>query len=513
MPRMNEGPSYLLLDHRGEPLDVIDSLNEAIQAAQEWAQGGRIYLDAPTEQNFQAIEAGDEQELAMAANPRRLRVVGDSAAHDGLRALAAAMKRSPNELIDYDAAMRLTLEEAHERIVNFFPQQKVSASGKVTKVGYDSPRQMARMLLGQNYKTEKGTPRGIIRKLQEQTGFRKANVMGLSLLPSTQSYTESMVKEIMSSAGEDFAVPTVRHVRLNACVRATPECQSSCLAFSGRNLADDYNTVKKYSLMQALVYEPEAFVRMLWEAISIHRDASYRANTMPLVRLNVFSDLPWELMVPRLFEDFHDVQFYDYTKVPGRTVPSNYDLTFSFAGTERNVEGMDVEVRRFGRRVAVVFAAVGVKRLYEVTYKTGTATMRVRTGEIDRIKSLAKQHGTEVVRLGEVDIPRKPSFSRKKAGRKRPVSFDAKLPDQFLGLQVIDGDESDMRPYDPAPSIVGLRWKTPANQGVTLEEARVFIVLVDLVHVGGGYYHCVVSKTARFDDVDYSEFAADITDR
>jgi len=57
-------------------------------------------------------------------------------------------------------------------------------------------------------------------------------------------------------------------------------------------------------------------------------------------RLNVFSDLSWELMYDdrgrTLFELFPKVQFYDYTKIPKRmkkfmagNMPENYHLTFS----------------------------------------------------------------------------------------------------------------------------------------------------------------------------------------
>jgi hypothetical protein len=95
---------------------------------------------------------------------------------------------------------------------------------------------------------------------------------------------------------------------------------------------------------------------------------------------------------------------------------------------------------------------------------------------------------------------------------KKPVMHQARLPDEFLGLPVIDGDVSDMRPYDAAPSIVGLRWKEPKSQNVTLEKANVFVVLVDLVPHGGGYYHAIVSKTARFDNVDYSRYAPSMVD-
>jgi hypothetical protein len=66
----------------------------------------------------------------------------------------------------------------------------------------------------------------------------------------------------------------------------------------------------------------------------------------------VLSDIPWELVCPELFELFPDLGFYDYTKVPGRTGFDNYDLTFSFSGTnERQTKS---EIAR-GHRVAVVY--------------------------------------------------------------------------------------------------------------------------------------------------------------
>lgn len=484
------GPAYLLLDEFARPFDLTWSIDDANALAQVRAKGGRVYLDAPTEQDVEAIEAGEAQEIALAANPSikpRLRVVGPNriltAPDDALAALRAAMKRRPNEpVFDYAAARNMDVEDAYRRLVPLFPRIRYKRTGKSIRVGtYDqavgttSKKGMAFAILGQNYKTAKGTPAHIITQLRERTGFRQANVLGLSLLPQTQTYTEPMVKDIMAGAREFFGVGEVRPVRLNACVRATPQCAASCLVFSGRNLAEDYNTVKKYALVQALVHEPQAFMRMLIEAIRIHRETSFRLEVMPLVRLNVFSDLPWELMAPELFDGFPDVQFYDYTKVPNRKPPPNYDLTFSFAGTDQNVEAMDHEIREQHRRVAVVFAATGI---------------RVIAGE-------------------KVEIPKAPRYMRRLPGSERLTPHYARLPETFLGLPVIDGDESDMRPYDPAPSIVGLRWKNPANQNVTLEQARVFIVLVDLVQGPGGYYDAVVSKTARFDDVDYTKYAAE----
>jgi hypothetical protein len=331
---------------------------------------------------------------------------------------------------------------------------------------YETPAKMAESLLGQNYKTSKETPssiRSIVRQASKATigiSCPEADVLGLSLLPHSMSYHDPNVADIRAEMPIAYRVHEMHDVQLNACTRATRECRASCLVFSGRNLADDYNTVKKYSLLQSLIRHPVAFGRMLVAAIERHRRISLKKHVYPLVRLNVFSDLPWETMFPGLFEHFSGdnfVQFYDYTKVPARKVPENYDLTFSFAGTKQNLDDMDFEVKQNRRRVAVVFAKV---------------IERPREGAV-------------------VEVPAK--TPKGKRG----------LPKTFMGLPVIDGDVSDMRSFDQAPSVVGLRWKIPANQGVSLVDADLFIVKGYMV---GG--HFVVSETPRHTP-DYSGFVED----
>jgi hypothetical protein len=86
-----------------------------------------------------------------------------------------------------------------------------------------------------------------------------------------------------------------------------------------------------------------------------------------LVRLNGTSDIRWETIgfidadgteYVNIFAAFPDVQFYDYTKdVNRKTIPANYDLTFSDSG----VEGFQPYVEKavsLGMRIATVFRDV-----------------------------------------------------------------------------------------------------------------------------------------------------------
>jgi hypothetical protein len=91
-----------------------------------------------------------------------------------------------------------------------------------------------------------------------------------------------------------------------------------------------------------------------------------RDGLTPAVRLNGTSDLPWErIRNPRtgrtMMETFPDVQFYDYTKSEERATAwargemlSNYDLTFS--RSEANDAACE-RVLRAGGRVAMVYSA------------------------------------------------------------------------------------------------------------------------------------------------------------
>ena len=56
---------------------------------------------------------------------------------------------------------------------------------------------------------------------------------------------------------------------------------------------------------------------------------AHRHGKLAAVRLNVFSDIPWERFLD--LDRFPDIQFYDYTKVAARLgrTPANYYLTFS----------------------------------------------------------------------------------------------------------------------------------------------------------------------------------------
>ncbi len=178
----------------------------------------------------------------------------------------------------------------------------------------------------------------------------------------------------------------------NVCRYKTPECEAGCVGFAGMGV---FNTVQagRIRRVKFLLDNPDAFLGLLTYEIGKVWENHGKDGR---VRLNTFSDIPWEVVHPPLFADFPRLKFYDYTKWPlgeRPVLPKNYRLTFS--ASERTTDEEIKAVLAAGRNVAVVF-------------------------DIKRTKP---------------------------------------LPKTYLGARVIDGDKSDDRYTDPKGVVVGLRSK------------------------------------------------------
>lgn len=152
--------------------------------------------------------------------------------------------------------------------------------------------------------------------------------------------------------------------RGNVCAWSSPECRAICLHFAGRSgvlkAGATTNTIREARIRRTQLFfalgakDFEAWLRL---EIAEHRAWSAKRGLAPALRLNATSDIPWERVTPTLFSAFEDIRFYDYTKAPltarpPEALPSNYHLTMSFSGHNReDCERALVQ----GRNVAVVF--------------------------------------------------------------------------------------------------------------------------------------------------------------
>ena len=138
----------------------------------------------------------------------------------------------------------------------------------------------------------------------------------------------------------------------NVCSHCSPGCKGSCLNTAGRGA---FSNVQAARLEKTLLFfqdRPAFRWNLEQDCAALVRKAE-RENLVPAVRLNGTSDLPYERIFPELFDRFPEIRWYDYTKVPGRVVPSNYHLTFS--RSEENDKACRAELQH-GRNVAVVFS-------------------------------------------------------------------------------------------------------------------------------------------------------------
>lgn len=152
----------------------------------------------------------------------------------------------------------------------------------------------------------------------------------------------------------------------NLCSCRTSGCALACLHLSGSPVYQKGKMQARLGNTFYLVKQREKFVDQLISEINLARQYAKEQKLKLAIRLNGTSDLPWESPAfgkggRSIMDMFPDVQFYDYTKVPGRVkqfvnkkMPANYHLTFSYSEKPTN-QAAALEALRAGMNVAIVF--------------------------------------------------------------------------------------------------------------------------------------------------------------
>ncbi len=202
----------------------------------------------------------------------------------------------------------------------------------------------------------------------------------------------------------------------NVCAMADiAKCSEACLFTAGRGAM---SSVMLSRLRRTLVLQqlPHLFLERLERDLLSHCKACERDGVTPAYRPNGTSDIrfenwpEWVTMVS-LLVDQYGLRVYDYTKLPNRTgVPEWYDLTFSYSGVV-GWKPFVAKAKAAGMRIAAVFES-----------RAAVETMLANG-------------------------------------------------DQFLGLDVIDGDDTDVRFLEPQNAIVALYAK-----GAAKKDASGFVV-------------------------------------
>jgi hypothetical protein len=187
----------------------------------------------------------------------------------------------------------------------------------------------------------------------------------------------------------------------NVCPLASlAMCDAPCLNTSGRGAMGSVQMSRLRKTLFWQQYRVEA-IAMIMREIRAMEARSIREGWTLLVRLNGTSDIRFENH--GIIQAFPNVQFYDYTKIPNRkNIPANYDLTFSYSGVAAFQPFVKMAIDN-GMRIAAVF----------------------RTRET--VNTMLANNET------------------------------------FMGLPVVDGDDTDIRHIDPPHSVVALYAKGKAK--------------------------------------------------
>ncbi len=287
------------------------------------------------------------------------------------------------------------------------------------------------------------------------------------------------------------------------CTKASTFCSETCLVYTGQNAAAFQNDWKKATCLFALVADPVAYLRLIIHALDTNGTEAAAEGIPFFVRMNLLSDIPWEEMVPWLFNLYQDapsdwytnyprtranprnytsaqrkkivagygsaqrpfaIQFYDYTKLDARDPASegvtNYDLTYSFSGI--NFTAMQEALYGRGQRIAVVFAGfkartVDGREVYSRALYTATKN---KNETVEEAEDKAAKYGYGLPKATDM-------FARPQ---------DKRAPDKGM-RKIVNADRHDARPLDPPnaldtePCISGLAWKSTSG-GVTVSNER-----------------------------------------
>jgi hypothetical protein len=189
---------------------------------------------------------------------------------------------------------------------------------------------------------------------------------------------------------------------------STAGCEKPCLFTAGRGAMSNVMLSRLRKTLYFNQYRDQFMLQLQNELIR-ERAKAKRKGYKLIARLNGTSDVRWENVnigyaYANIMQALPDIQFYDYTKLANRKhIPANYDLTFSYSGVQAYQPFVAKAVAN-GERIAVVF-------------------------------------------------------------RDRAI-VNAMLAngDTFLGLPVVDGDDTDIRHLDPKGAVVALYAKGKARR-------------------------------------------------
>jgi len=189
---------------------------------------------------------------------------------------------------------------------------------------------------------------------------------GLSYIMGHNSSTKTLKNLAFNYTSGVLYLSASDNSGVNICPKATSGCKAACLYFTGRNamrskgeLISRNNASQFLKTVLFFINRPyfmdwlQADIEALIRRKKAEQKICVRLNGTSDINIKTFKNSKGELLI----EKYPQVQFYDYTKVYSyleneKKFP-NYDLTFSYGGTENLEETLRVLAE--GYRIAVPF--------------------------------------------------------------------------------------------------------------------------------------------------------------
>lgn len=187
------------------------------------------------------------------------------------------------------------------------------------------------------------------------------------------------------------------------CPKRSAGCSAACLHFAGSPIYQTNKTKSRIAKTQLLFRDRDLFMNILALEMHKHIAIAEKRAMEPAFRLNGTSDICWELKKFRLYPE------------------------------------VEAKIGRSGSTILELFP--------DVQFYDYTAIPRRNTPANYHLTFSAKENNSADVLVAinnDMNVA---------------VVFQGALPTTYLGLPVIDGDEHDYRPADPARVIVGLKVK------------------------------------------------------
>ena len=155
----------------------------------------------------------------------------------------------------------------------------------------------------------------------------------------------------------------------NSCAMAKQaSCIDACLYTAGRGAFNNVQTARQRKA-EWFYRDRVGFMKQLYHDIQKFSNYCKKRGIQPCVRLNGTTDIRWELIpamphsLMNIFEQFPEVQFYDYTKIANRKCKDipNYHLTWSYSNANPEYAKLLDKALEQGMNAAVVFRSNFIK--------------------------------------------------------------------------------------------------------------------------------------------------------